>query len=137
MEASSATKDSSDGSDQPGASGLNWRQRKKANMRRQQEIQRRRELIDAYVTAAGGSARTNPIVMTDIERAVDLVMLAREMRASVRQGAAKISDLTRLEGAADRAVRRLNLPPPGAAPVQTLQDYLANRQAAADDEAEG
>jgi hypothetical protein len=75
----------------------------------------REKLIAAYVEALGGSDRVGPIVMQDIERAVDLVLLAREMRASVRQGSAKVSDLTRLEGAADRAVRRLNLPAPNAA----------------------
>ena len=87
----------------------------------------REKLITAYADAIGGSAR-NPIVMQDIERAADLVMLAREMRASVRQGTAKISDLTRLEGAADRAVRRLNLPAPNAAaPVMDLHDHAAKR----------
>jgi hypothetical protein len=88
----------------------------------------REKLIAAYVEALGGSARVGPIVMQDIERAVDLVMLSREMRASVRQGAAKVSDLTRLEGAADRAVRRLNLPAPNtAAPVMDLLDHAAKR----------
>ncbi len=131
MQTASATKDS----DQPGGSGLNWRQRKKAVARRQQEMQRRRELIDGYIAALGGADRVNAIQLQDIERAVDLVLLARDMRASVRQGgAAKVSDLTRLEGAADRAVRRLCLPVPGrAAPVQTLLDYLG----ASDSEVEG
>jgi hypothetical protein len=129
MQTASATKDS----DQPGASGLNWRQRKKANMRRQQEAQRRRELIDSYTAALGGADRVGVIVMQDIERAADLVLLAREMRAGVRQGTAKVSDLTRLEGAADRAVRRLNLPVSGpkvsryGEPVPTLQDYFASQ----------
>ncbi|SIO50107.1 hypothetical protein SAMN05443247_06634 [Bradyrhizobium erythrophlei] len=90
----------------------------------------REKLIAAYVDALGGSARVGPIVMQDIERAVDLVLLAREMRTSVRQGSAKVSDLTRLEGAADRAVRRLNLPAPGsAAPVLDLHDHVARRAA--------
>ncbi len=135
MQTASATKDS----DQPGSSGLNWRQRKKANMRRQQEMLHRQLLVDGYTAALGASARSNPIVMTDIERAADLVLLALNMRRRALRGDAtvKIDDLTRLEGAADRAVRRLNLPPPGsAAPVKTLADYLADRQAAPD-EAEG
>jgi hypothetical protein len=117
--------------EEPGSGGLNWRQRKKANMRRQQEMQRRKELIAAYVDALGGADRVGPIQLQDIERAVDLTMLASEMRAAVRQGTAKVSQLTTLEGHADRARRRLNLRPPGsAAPVQTLQDYLASKQAA-------
>ena len=94
---------------------------------------RRQQLVKAYVDTLGGSARVGPIVMQDVERAADLVLLARDMRAAVRQGTAKVSDLTRLEGAADRAVRRLNLPPPkAAAAVQTLQDYLASHTEAGD-----
>jgi len=125
----------------------NWRERKKAVARRKQleeeAAARKPQLMDAYVEALGGGVRSNPIVMQDIERAADLVILAAEMRLAVRQGTAKVSDLTRLEGAADRAVRRLNLPAGGAAPAaQTLQQYLADRQAASDeaglrDEAEG
>jgi hypothetical protein len=107
MQASSAVKDS-DG-------GLNWRQRKKVVARRQQEMQRRQQLVDAYVEALGGPDRVTAIQMTDIERAVDLTLMAAELRTAVRQGSAKVSDLTRLEGAADRATRRLNLPPPGSA----------------------
>jgi hypothetical protein len=118
MQTESAPKDN-----EPGSGGLNWRQRKKL-------IARRRELTDGYIAALGGAGRVNAIQMEDIHRAVDLVVLAGEMRAAVRQGTAKISDLTRLEGAADRAVRRLNLPPPGrAAPVMGLHDIVAKHTA--------
>jgi hypothetical protein len=96
----------------------------------------RQEMVAGYIAALGGADRISPIQMADIERAADLVMLARDMRAAVRQGTARVSHLTTLESTADRAVRRLNLPPPGAAPVPTLADYLASKQAAAD-EAEG
>ena len=72
---------------------------------------RRQQLVAAYIQALGGADRVNPIVLADIERAVDLVMLARDMRAAVRQGTAKVSDLTRLEGASDRAIRRLGIKP--------------------------
>jgi hypothetical protein len=90
----------------------------------------REKLITAYVGALGGADRVGPIVMQDVERAVDLVMLARDMRAAVRQGTAQVSDLTRLEGAADRAVRRLNLPAPGSTvPVMDLHDHAAKRAA--------
>ena len=89
----------------------------------------REQLVAAYVEALGGTDRVGPIVMQDVERAVDLVLLAREMRAAVRQGTAKISDLTRLEGAADRAVRRLNLRPPKAAAAIGLDDIVAKHAA--------
>jgi len=59
-------------------------------------------------------------------------MLARDMRAAVRQGTAKVSDLTRLEGAADRAVRRLNLPAAStAAAVPSIHDHIAANYATA------
>jgi len=129
MQTASAPK----GSDEPGNGGLNWRQHKKANMRRQQEIERRKQLVDGYVAALGGADRVTAIQLQDVERAVDLVLLAREMRASVRQGNAKVSDLTRLEGAADRAVRRLNLPAPGKpAAVPSIHDHIAANYATAD-----
>jgi hypothetical protein len=120
-----------------GKPALNWRQRKKLVAARGEAMASRQQLVDSYIAALGGDARTNPIVMQDVERCADLVLLARDMRAAVRQGTAKVSDLTRLEGAADRAVRRLNLKPgAAAAPAQTLQQYLADRQASSD-EAEG
>ncbi len=107
----------------------NWRHRKKAVAARNEGITRRKELVDAYLQALGGRARVTAIVMEDIERTADLVVLAREMRAAVRQGTAKLADMTRLEGAADRAVRRLALPAPGAAPSgPTLQEYLASHE---------
>lgn len=122
MQASSATKDS----EEPGSSGLNWRQRKKANMRRQQEMQRRNQLVDGYVAALGGPDRVGPIVMTEVMRAVDMTQLAEGMRAKALRGdAIDIGELVRLEGAVSRVIRSLNLPPPGAAPVPTLQDYVA------------
>jgi hypothetical protein len=91
---------------------------------------RREKLTAAYVEACGGAGRVSAIQMEDIQRAVDLVMLAREMRGQVRQGLAKVSHLTTLEGAADRAVRRLNLPAPDTAvPMMDLHDHAAKRAA--------
>jgi hypothetical protein len=113
--------------------GLNWRQRKKLVARRKQleeeSAARKPAMIAAYVEALGGPDRVNPIQMTDIERAVDLTLIASEMRAAVRLGTAKVSQLTTLEGHADRARRRLNIPPPNAAaaPTHLLDDYLAAR----------
>ncbi len=48
--------------------------------------------------------------MNDITRAVDLVLIAERTRAeALRGGAIDLSALTRIEGAADRAVRRLGI----------------------------
>src|SRR5260370_18946336 len=120
----SAPKDS----DQP--SGLNWRQRKKLVARRKQleeeSAARKPAMIAAYVALLGGADRVNPIQMTDIERAVDLTLIASELRAAARLGTAKVSQLTTLEGHADPARRRLNLPgddPCSPAPVITLNDH--------------
>jgi hypothetical protein len=118
----------------------NWRHRKAAVARRKaledESAARKPQLMAACVEAKGGAGRVGPLEMLDIERAVDLALMTAELRAEVRLGRAKVSQLTTLEGHADRAWRRLNLPAPGAAaaPTQTLQDYLANHQAA---EAEG
>jgi hypothetical protein len=85
----------------------------------------RQQMTAAYTAALGGAGRVNAIQLEDIHRAVDLVMLASEMRAAVRQGTAKVSDLTRLEGAADRAVRRLCLKPGAvAAAIVPLRERL-------------
>jgi hypothetical protein len=117
----------------PGGGRMPWRQRKKlvAARKRLEEASAARKplLMDSYIAALGDGVRSNPIVMEDVERAADLVILAAEMRLAVREGRAKVSDLTRLEGASDRATRRLNLPPGGAAaaPVPSLADYLAGR----------
>jgi hypothetical protein len=129
MQAASATKEG----DKPGG-GLNWRQRKKLVARRKQleeeAAARKPQLIDAYVRALGEGVRANPIIMMDIERAADLVLMAAEMRVAVRLGTAKVSQLTTLEGHADRAVRRLGLPPPGrAAPVMGLHDIVSRHAA--------
>ena len=97
----------------------------------------RKEMIDGYTAALGGKARVTAIQLQDITRAVDLVTLASKARAALAAGNATINDVVKLEGAADRAVRRLNLSAPGpskvskygkAEPVPTLQDYFANQQ---------
>jgi hypothetical protein len=71
----------------------------------------RKDLIDGYVQAAGGIDRVSPIVMQNITRAVDLIMLSQTARADLLAGKTTIGDVVLLEGAADRAVRRLNLKP--------------------------
>jgi hypothetical protein len=111
---------------------LHWRQRKKLVARRRQleeeSAARKPAMIAAYVEALGGNV--TEIQKADIERAVDLTLIAAEMRTAVRLGTAKVSQLTTLEGHADRARRRLNLPgddPGSAAPVMDLHDHAARR----------
>jgi hypothetical protein len=83
----------------------------------------RQKLIDGYVQALGG--RVSPIVMQDITRAAELVLLAKTARAELAAGKTTINDVVKLEGASDRAIRRLGIKPgAAAAPVQTLADYL-------------
>jgi hypothetical protein len=122
--------------DQPDSSGpRKWRQRKLENARRRQEIERRKQLVDGYVQALGID-RVNALVRVEIERCVDMTLLAEAMRAKALRGEAiDIGDLTRLEGAVSRVIRSLNLPPPGgAAPVQSFADYLAGQDAATNEE---
>lgn len=86
----------------------------------------RETLIRAYIEALGGNV--GPIQLQDVHRCADLTLLAAETREAVRHGRAKVADMTRLEGAADRAQRRLNLPPPNATPATpSLAEYLAQR----------
>ena len=67
--------------------------------------------------------------MVEIERAASLTLLAQNMRAAALRGEAiEISDLTRLEGTLDRAIRRLGIKPGAtAAPVMDLLDHAAKR----------
>jgi hypothetical protein len=84
MQASTAMKE--------GKPALNWRQRKKLVAARGEAMASRQQLVDGYVAALGAGARSNPIMMTDIERAADLVMLARDIACKLLQqfGIAKI-----------------------------------------------
>jgi hypothetical protein len=95
--------------DEPGGGRLNWRQRKKATMRRQQ-------LVAGYVQVLGGADRISSLQMAEVMRAVDMTLLAEGMRAKALRGEPiDIGDMIRLEGAVSRVIRSLNLPPPGAA----------------------
>jgi hypothetical protein len=87
---------------------------------------RRKDLIDGYIETLGGRSSVTPLQMVDIERAVALTLLAQETRAKALRGeTVKIADLTRLEGAADRAVRRLGIKPGSTAKrVVPLRDRL-------------
>jgi hypothetical protein len=127
----------------------NWRHRKadiarrqaaaeEAIARQQQSMTWRQDLIDGYLQALGGADAVTAIQRQDAERCADMTALALNMRRRALRGdpTVKIDDLTRLEGACDRARRRLNLPAPGpskvsrygkAEPVPTLQDYFADQ----------
>jgi hypothetical protein len=124
MQASTAMKE--------GETALNWRQKKKLAAAKGEALRFRQQVVDDYAARIGAGARTDRIVMRDIERVADLELLTREMRAAVRLGTAKVSDLTRLEGAADRARRRLNLPAPNAAAPSddAWRKFLASQHAA-------
>jgi hypothetical protein len=68
------------------------------------------------------------IVMADIERVVDLMLLAKKARADLLKGLGSIDKTVKIENAATRALQRLNLPAPGsAAPVMSLLDHAARR----------
>jgi hypothetical protein len=90
---------------------------------------RRRDVIDGLVAALGGPDCVTDPVMSDIVRAADLTLIAERTRADALRGGAEVSvsDLIRLEGAADRAVRRLNLPSDQKHPTgqNVLAEYLA------------
>lgn len=90
---------------------------------------RRRDVIDGFVAALGGPDRVTDPMMSDVVRAADLTLLAERARADALRGGAEINvgDLVRLEGARDRAVRRLNLASNGQHPsaVPTVDELFA------------
>jgi hypothetical protein len=90
----------------------------------------RNRMIAAYCAALG--TNVTEIVRRNVERVVDLELLAAAARAAALRGEESIGNVTRLEIQASKAVRMLNLPEPGAAvaPVQTVADYWAARGAA-------
>lgn len=73
----------------------------------------RQAMIADYIAKLGG--RVGPIQLADIERVVDLDMLAKTARADLAAGKTTIDDLVKLENATNRALQRLNLPVPKAA----------------------
>jgi hypothetical protein len=108
---------------------------------RSSQSRRRRDLIRGYVSALGGPDKVSPTAMNDVVRAADLVAIAEKSRAdALRGGTVDLSALIRLEGAADRAVRRLSLPQSGKSPAANGQaalfDHLAKNYGVAADDAE-
>jgi hypothetical protein len=93
---------------------------------RSHRVTMRETLVRAYADQLGGLDRIGPILMTDIERAVDMLLLAQAARAKLAAGRTSITEVCRLEGHADRAVRRLALSPPRTHSLApSLRDYLA------------
>jgi hypothetical protein len=92
------------------------------------------DLVRAYLNALGRP--------TDVERqaaviqAAELQVLAEEARsAALKSGTADLDQVVRVQGAADRAVRRLGLKPTAAPPTMTLRERLiAEAEAMADAE---
>jgi hypothetical protein len=73
---------------------------------------RRADLITLYSAALGGQDRITEGQLADIVRAAELVAVAEEARFAALTkggGAVDLVGLVRIEGAADRAVRRLGI----------------------------
>jgi hypothetical protein len=84
---------------------------------------RRRDLIEALVAALGG--KPSDVAMLDVRRAAELTAIAEEARRQALQGAAvDLAALARIEGTADRAVRRLGIKP-GVVEHVPLRDRIA------------
>jgi hypothetical protein len=87
---------------------------------------RRRDLIRTYIAALGGESKISPATLNDVARAADLVVLSEMKRADALRGVAiDMGDLIRLEGAADRAVRRLAIKP-GTPAGPTFHELIAS-----------
>jgi hypothetical protein len=114
--------------------GLHWRQRKKLVARRkaleEEAAARKPALIDDCVQRLGGRDCVTALQMQDVERYVDLELIAGETREACRLGKARIEDVARIEIATDKARRRLNLPAPGRAAAPTGLHDIVRRHAA-------
>ena len=93
---------------------------------------RRRDLVDAFITALGGIESLTEVQLMGVRKAAELTVIAEQARARAltTDGDTPI-DLTgivRAEGAADRAVRALGIKSSPAAPkVPTIAEWLAER----------
>jgi hypothetical protein len=89
---------------------------------------RRADLIVQFIAASGGRDRITEGQLGDIVRAAELVALAEDARLTALKGGSEVDlvALVRLEGVADRAVRRLGIPSAAGKPVEVdLKAYLA------------
>ena len=102
---------------------------------RSREAVRVRTLVAGFRTQLGEAAR-NPVIAAAVMRAAELAMLAEQLRArAIRGETVDFDALIKLEGAADRAVRRLGITKPEAPKAPSLDDYLRQKypDGAADD----
>jgi len=71
---------------------------------------RRRDLVEAFMTALGGAEAVSPVVAMQVRRAAELITAAEMCRANMLNGVpTDMLALVRLEGVAARACRMLNL----------------------------
>jgi hypothetical protein len=69
-----------------------------------------KDLATAFATALGGEGRLSELQRADVKRAAELAVLSEQIRLQALQSKpVDLADLVKLEGAADRAVRRLGL----------------------------
>lgn len=95
---------------------------------RSAEGRRIRDLLESYISSLGGYAALSDSQLNDARRAAELTALAERARAQALQqsGVVDLTALVKLEGAADRAVRRLGIAPGAhSKPAAILSDYLA------------
>jgi hypothetical protein len=101
-------------------SSLDWKSvrgrfnRRKGDMDgRTSAAQRIRKVAQAFAADLGGAEKLSPAVMVKVRRAAELVVAAEELRAKAMRGELTtdvgLLALVRLEGLADRSVRRLRL----------------------------
>jgi hypothetical protein len=88
------------------------------------------DLTRAYLAALGGPVEIDR--QAAVVAAAELQVLAEEARAAaLREGAsADLDRVVRMQGAADRALRRLGIKPGAQPKTQSLAEYLASRAAA-------
>jgi len=99
-----------------------WRERRRYDGRTPLAY-RIRALVKEYAAAVGDGA-SNPMMAAAIRRAAELQALAEQARAdAVRNGAFDPIALARIEGCADRAVRKLRLDQYETVP--TIDEMLA------------
>jgi hypothetical protein len=94
---------------------------------RSQLGRRLHDLAEDFASQLGGWEALSDTMAANVRKASELTALAEQMRAgALRDGNVDPLALVRLEGAADRAVRRLK---PGKAAEPSLADHLARRVA--------
>lgn len=90
-----------------------------------------RDLAESFAASLGGWPKLTDMQVAAIRRAAELSALAEQTRVeALRKGCADPLALSRLEGCADRAVRRLGMDRKREPPGQTLAEYLKHSQGA-------